>query len=119
MGPWFTLENTRQSLTPLHNIAKDQNVIFDVLTMGGNMLPCRQMAQAMLEEGVGRSKVKSYNQVKQAGNIVKWFNNTPVQVEFASNTALFLPSTIQFRIEIPQDNHLVISKGLLQAGKQH
>jgi hypothetical protein len=46
--------------------------------MGGDVLPCRQMAQAMLEKGVGRSKVKSYSQVKQAGTIVRWLNNTPV-----------------------------------------
>lgn len=60
--------------------------------MGGDVLPCRQMAQVVLEEGVGRSKVKSYDQVKQANTIVKWLNNTLMQVEFSSNIALFLPS---------------------------
>jgi hypothetical protein len=34
------------------------------------------MAQAVLEEGVGRSKVKNYDQVKQVSTIVKWLNNT-------------------------------------------
>ncbi len=63
---------------PLHSTVKDQNVVFDIPVMGGDVLPCRQMAQAMLEKGVGRSKVKSYSQVKQAGTIVRWLNNTPV-----------------------------------------
>ncbi len=63
---------------PPHNTAKNQNVVFDILAMGGGMLPCHQMAQAMLEEGVGRSKVKNCNQVKQAGTIVRWLNSTPV-----------------------------------------
>jgi hypothetical protein len=46
--------------------------------MGGDVLPCRQMAQAVLEEGVGHLKVKSCNEVKQTGTIVRWFSNTPV-----------------------------------------
>jgi hypothetical protein len=54
--------------------------------MGGSVLPCCQIAQAMLEEGVDCSKVKSYNQVKQVGTIVRWLNSTPLQVEFISNT---------------------------------
>lgn len=77
---------------PLHNTTRDQNVVFDIPAMGGDVLPCRQMAQVVLEEGVGRSKVKSYDQVKQANTIVKWLNNTLMQVEFFSNIALFLPS---------------------------
>ncbi len=44
---------------PLHNTARDQNAVFDVLAMGGDVLPCRQMAEAVLEKGVGRSKVKN------------------------------------------------------------
>jgi hypothetical protein len=44
---------------PLYNTAKGQNVVFDVPAMGGGVLPCRQMAQVMLEEAVGRSKVKN------------------------------------------------------------
>jgi hypothetical protein len=81
--------------------------------MGGNVLPCHQMAQVVFEEGVGRSKVKSCNQMKQVGAIIKWLSSTLVQVEFASNTTLFLPSTAQVCIEVPQDNHLVVGRGLL------
>jgi hypothetical protein len=69
--------------------------------MGGSVLPCRQMAQVVLEEGVSHSKVKYCSQVKQAGTIVRWFNNNLLQVEFASNTALFLPSIAQLCIEVP------------------
>jgi hypothetical protein len=82
--------------------------------MGDGMLPCHQMAQAVLEEGVDRSKVKSCSQVKQAGTIVRWLSNTMVEVEFVSDIALFL-----LCIEVPQDNHLIVNRGLLQVGKQH
>jgi len=74
---------------PPHNITKDQNVVFDIPMMGGGVLPCCQMAQVMLEEGVCRLKVKSCSQVKQAGTIVKLLNSTLMQVVFASNTTLF------------------------------
>jgi hypothetical protein len=50
---------------PPHNIARNQNVVFDVFAMGGNVLPCCQMVKVVFEEGVGHSKVKSCNQVKQ------------------------------------------------------
>jgi hypothetical protein len=55
----------------------------------------------------------STNQVKQVGTIIRWLSSTPMQVEFANNTALFLLSTTQLHIEVPQNNHIIASRGLL------
>jgi hypothetical protein len=41
--------------------------------MGGDVLPCCKMVEAMFEEGVGRSKVKSCNQMKQI--VTKYYAN--------------------------------------------
>jgi len=89
---------------PPHGAARDQNIVLDIPVFSSGTLPRCQMRMVVLEEGVGVLEVEGCGQIKQAGTIVWWLGRTPMQMEFANDATLLLPSAAQLRIEVPQDN---------------